>query len=331
MSRLQSREDVAVAVLLVEDQPGGHVLAGALALAVLAAVHPVARLDVRHRLVHEPLAAGVDDDRAGGVALGQREPRRADQRNRRAPPGVLHEFQCGAELFGGQDAVAGVGDGADGPLGGDRRALVLHPHLLVVLEAAAAEDDSAAGPDQPRLGASGFVGVAHVDAAHDAVLDVQIGQRGVQLHGDAGLLQADPHRRDQGAAHADQVLAGGLGPRRADADLEAAQHAARMALELVEPDVVLLHHDHVHRHLAVRRLEARLVGAELLGVERLGLDRPAGGLAAGGLRVVVGVARAPSTASAASASARTTASPGRGRDRCRSSRGATASPMIVCR
>ena len=35
------------------------------------------------------------------------------------------------------------------------------------------------------------------------------------------------------------------------ADLQAAQHAARVALQLVEPDVILLHHDHVQRHLAV--------------------------------------------------------------------------------
>ena len=140
---------------------------------------------------------------------------------------------------------------------------------------------------------SGASSVAHVDAAHDAVLDVEVGQRGVQLDRHAGLLQADAQRRDQRAAHADQVLAGDLGPRRADADLEAAQHAARVALELVEPDVVLLHHDHVHRNLAVRRLQAGQVGAELVGVERLGFDGPPGGLAARGLRVVVGVAGHP--------------------------------------
>ncbi len=55
------------------------------------------------------------------------------------------------ELFGRQDALAGVGLGADRPLGGDRRALVLHPHLLVVLETAAAEDDSTSCPDKLRL------------------------------------------------------------------------------------------------------------------------------------------------------------------------------------
>ena len=187
----------------------------------------------------------------------------SDQRHRRTPPGVLHDVQCGAELLGGQDAVTGVGHGADGPLGGDRGALVLHPHLLVVLEAAAAQDHAAAGPDQLRLSASGRVRVAHVDAADDTVLDVEVGQRGVQQDRNTGLLQADAQRRDQRAAHADQVLAGGLGPRRPDADLEAAQHPARVALELVEPDVVLLQDDHVHRHLAVRRLEAGHVGAEL--------------------------------------------------------------------
>ena len=84
---------------------------------------------------------------------------RSDSANHGAPTsGTVGPHQASSmissaapELFGGEDAVAGVGDRADGPFGGDRRALVLHPHLLVVLEAAAAEDDAAAGPDQPRL------------------------------------------------------------------------------------------------------------------------------------------------------------------------------------
>ena len=293
LSRLKSREDVAVAILLVEDQPRRDVLAGTGPLAVLAAVHVVARLDVGHRLVHESLARHVHDDRARRVAFRQREPWCADQRHRRPPPGVLHDVQCGAELLARDDAVAGVGLGADRPLGGDRGALVLHPHLLVVLEPARAEDHAAAGPDQFGLSRFGCVGIADIDAAHHAVLDIQVGERRVQPHRHPGLLQADPQRRDQRTAHADEVLAGRLGPHGAGADLEAAQHSARMALEHVQPHVILLHHNDIERDLAVRRLEARLVGAEFLGVEGLGLDRATARPAAGGLGVVVGVTGHP--------------------------------------
>ena len=65
LSWLQSREDVAVAVLVVEHQPGRNVLARTGPLAVLAAVHVVAGLDVGHGFVHESLAGHVDDDGAG--------------------------------------------------------------------------------------------------------------------------------------------------------------------------------------------------------------------------------------------------------------------------
>ncbi len=174
-------------------------------------------------------------------------------------------------------------------------ALVLHSHLLVVLESAAAQDHAPpARPDQFGLNAFRRIGVAHVDPAHHTVLDIEVGQRGVQPHRHTGLAQPDAQRRDQRAAHADEVLARDLAPpRRAHTDLEAAQHSARVALELVEPDVVLLHHHHVHRHLAVRRLQAGQIGAQLLCVERFGLHGTAGRLAARGLRVVVRVARHP--------------------------------------
>lgn len=228
-----------------------------------------------------------------GVALAQGEPRGADQRNRGAPPRVFHEFECRPELFGGDDTVAGVGDRADGPLRGDGRALVLHAHLLVVLEPAGSEDHAVACADQPGLGVVAGRRVADVDAQHAAVLDVQIGQRGVQQHRNPGLAQADTQRRDERAAHTDEVLAADLAPRRADADLEAAQYAARMTFELVEPHVVLLHDHHVHGDLAVRRFETFEVGAQLVGVERLRLDRPPRGLATRGLGVVVGVSGHP--------------------------------------
>ena len=258
-----------------------------------AAVHPVGRLHVRQRLVHVPLTGGVDDDRPGCVALRQRKPRAIGQRNGRTPPRVFHHIQCGTELFGGDDAVTGIGRRADGPVGGDRGALVLDPHLLIALEATTGQDHPPPGPDQ--LGLSGFRGggVAHVDAAHHVVLDVEVGERGVQQDGYAGLAQPDAQRCDQRPAHADQVLAGRLGPHRACAHPQAAQQALRVALEQVQPHVILLQHNHVERHLAVRRLQAGQVGAELLGVERLRLDRSSARPAAGCLRVVVGIARHP--------------------------------------
>ena len=139
----------------------------------------------------------------------------------------------------------------------------------------------------------GRVGITNVDSAHDAVLDVQVGERGVEPDRHPGLLQADPQRRDQRATHADEVLAGRLGPHGARPDLQAAQHTPRMPLELVQPHVILLHHNDIERNLAVRRLQSGQVRAELLGVERLRLDGAPARPAAGRLRVVVGVAGNP--------------------------------------
>src|SRR5699024_4681217 len=144
--------EVAVLVLLVEDDPGRDVLSRRALLpggrlAVLSAVHAVAGLDVGQRLVHEPLAARVDHEGAGQRPLGEREPGPARQEDRRAPPGVLHEGQRGARLLHVLDALTGVGRGPDGPRGGDGLTLVLVAHLLVVLEAARAHDDAAAGTE----------------------------------------------------------------------------------------------------------------------------------------------------------------------------------------
>ncbi len=122
---------------------------------------------------------------------------------------------------------------------------------------------------------SGVVTVVcdHIDTADGTVLDVQIPQRGIQLDGHACLLKADAQRGDQGATHADQVLARRLGPHRARADLQAAQHPARMPLEHVQPDVILLHHHDVQRNLAVCRLEAVLARPGQFNCPRRGRHR----------------------------------------------------------
>ena len=67
----EPREQVPVAVALVDDHPGRDVRNSG----GLAGVDRVHRLDVGHGLVHEPSAGGVHDDRAGEIALGQAEPR----------------------------------------------------------------------------------------------------------------------------------------------------------------------------------------------------------------------------------------------------------------
>ena len=293
LARLQTGEDEPVPVLLIEDQPGRHVLAGSVAPAVLTPVHPVTGLDIRHGLVHEALAGHVDDHRAGRIAFRQREPRRALQWHGRTPPGVLHEVQSGTELFRCDDPVAGVGHRADGPLGADRLTLVLPAHGLVVLEPAAAQNHGAPRLDQPRFVGLRRGGVPDVDAAHHPVLDIEVGERGVEQDRNAGLLQSDSQRCDQGASHPDKVLAARPGPHASRAHLQAAQHTTGVALELVEPHVVLLHHNNIERNLAVGRLKPGHIRTEFLGIERLRLDRPAGGAAPGLLRVVVRVAGHP--------------------------------------
>ena len=85
--RRQPGEHVPVAVALVEDQPGRDVRV----LRRVPVVHGVHRVDVRRRLVDEPLAGAVDHDAAGQVALGQAEVRAAGQRDGRPPPGVVHQ------------------------------------------------------------------------------------------------------------------------------------------------------------------------------------------------------------------------------------------------
>ena len=197
-------------------------------------------------------------------------------------------------------------------------ALVLDPHLFVVFETTAPQDHPAASPNQLRLGAFRSAHVPDVHAAHHAVLDIQVGQRGVEQHRHTGVAQPDPQRTDQCASHADQVLAGRLRPHGPRTHLQAAQHTAGMTLEHVQPHVILLHHHDVERNLAVRRFEVRTrSGPSLRASNGFGsIERPPPGRREprGSSRN----SRGPSTSSGACASARTTASraPGRGTRRC---------------
>ena len=88
------------------------------------------------------------------------------------PTRVFHHIQCGAELLGGDDAVAGVGRCADRPVRGDRCPLILDSHLLVALEATAGQNHASASPDQLGLRTFRSEGVPNVDAPHDIVLDM---------------------------------------------------------------------------------------------------------------------------------------------------------------
>ena len=167
LARVEPGEEVAVAVALVDDHPAGTCGdAGRLAL-----VDRVHRLDVRQRLVHEPLAGGVDDDRARQVALGEAEPRAAGQRDGRAPPRVVHQVDVGAGRDPGEDARRRCWTAApvvqSTPVG---VRLVPLPHLEVLLEAAAAEDHAAAGADRRAAAPS----VHDADADDAAVLDDQV-------------------------------------------------------------------------------------------------------------------------------------------------------------
>ena len=205
LARRQAREHVPVAVALVEDQPGRDVRV----LRSVPVVHGVHRVDVRRRLVDEPLARAVDQDAAGQAAFGQAEVRPAGQRDRRPPPGVVHQPGGRAEVQARADPVAGVPGRARRPLGPDRRALVLAPHLLVALEAAGGDQHPAPGPDQhaaPRPGWRGPRSPGRLSTS-------QAGQRGVQPDRHAGRPQPGPQPRGQRLPQAEHPLPEQPGPR----------------------------------------------------------------------------------------------------------------------
>ena len=287
LAREKPREQVAVAVAGVDDHPARHVpYTGGFPLVDL-----VGRLDVGQRLVHVALAGLVDDDRPGQVALGQTEPRTARQRDGRAPPRVVHQCDLGAGGDARADAAAGVELRAGRPVHRRRLGLVLLAHLQVALEAAGADDDTAARPHDV-LGAVAL----HLHADDAALGEDQLAELGLVHHRHARvhqrLAQADGDR----VAHAEQALAAQAGegapqqhPEHRDRAAEGAQAQADL------PEVALQHH-HVGRGLGVLRVQSVELLADDAPVDRVGLDRAAAGAAAGLLRLVVGVLRHPAEA-----------------------------------
>ena len=78
-------------------------------------------------------------------------------------------------------------------------------------------------------------------------------------------------------AHADQVLAGRLGPHGARTHAQTGQNNLRMTLEQIQPYVILLQHTNIERNPAVRRFQAGQVDAGSLGVNGFGsIERPPG-------------------------------------------------------
>ncbi len=254
----------------------------------LAVVHRMHGVDVGRRLVGVAASCLVDDDRAREVALGQAEPWTRRQRDRRAPPGVVHQVDGRADLDGRGDATAGVAGRAGRPVGADGGALVLLAHGLVLLEPAAGEHHAVARPEGRRLPVTG-----DVDPGDPAVLDDEAGQRRLvedrHARVEQSLAQPDRHR----LAHAVHRPAQNHVQDPAQPDLEHGQRASERAQSEAEPPVVRLHHDHAHGRLGVGRVQPGELVAEDPTVDRHRLDAAAPGVTAGSLRVVVGVVRDP--------------------------------------
>ena len=284
LTRHQAREDVAVAVALVDDHPGRHVTdAGR-----LTGVHRVHGLDVGERLVHVALSGLVDDDRAGQVALGEAEPRASRQRDGRAPPAVVHQVGLGARGDAGEQTRAGVELRAGGPVG--RRGL--RQELLaqrgVALESAAAEDHPAPGPDDVLA-----VGPPHAHAGHAPVLEDQVDQLGLVVHGHPGVHQAFAQADRDRVAHRVHPPPQQPADQPAERDLGEGQRAAQRAHAEADLPEVGLGDDHVRRRLGVRRVQPLELGPEEAGVQRDRLHGAPAGATAGLLGVVVGVVGHP--------------------------------------
>ena len=251
-------------------------------------VHGVHRVDVGRGLVHEALAGAVDQQAAGQAALGQAEVRAGRQRDGRAPPGVVHQVERGTRRLARGDRIAGVAGRPGGPLGADRRALVVLPHHGVALEAARRQHHTAARPDQRGLAVAG-----HRHSGSPAVLQVQAGHRGVQPDRNLPGRQARPQARGQCLAHAEHVLPEQAGAGHPAGDLHAGEHRPGMPGAQAQPAVVGLGDRHAGRCGQVGRVEMRQFGAEDPAVHGPRFDAAAFGQAARGFRVIVGVARHP--------------------------------------
>ena len=260
LPRGEAGEEVPVAVALVDDHPCGDVRDPG----GLTGVDRVGRLHVGQRLVHESLACGVHDDRAGQVALREAEPRAAGERDRRTPPGVVHQVDRGTHGDAGLDAAAGVARGSRAPVGVGGAGQVLLAQGVVLLEAAGPEDDSPTGADDDL----GSIALG-ADADHPAALDDQPGERGLVVDRDVGFKQGLAQADRQGVAHREHPPAAEgadhLVEQHPEHGARAAEGAQGAEADLAE---VGLGDDQVRRRLGVRRVQSLQLGADDPAVHR---------------------------------------------------------------
>src|SRR5699024_11392491 len=96
----------------------------------------------------------------------------------------------------GVDAVAGVGLGADGPLGADRLPLVLLAHRGIVFESAGSQDHTAPGADRLL-----FSVPLDGDTGYPAVLGDEVDDGGAQPHGHTRAAQSRTQATRECLAH----------------------------------------------------------------------------------------------------------------------------------
>ena len=250
------------------------------------------------------------------------------QRDGRAPPGVVQQVGLGARGDAGEDAAAGVELRAGRPVDRGRLRLVLLAHLQVLLEAAAAEDDAAAGADRRwsrRRGCTSY-------ADDPAVLERQPGQLGVV--GDRDVRRRSGPCAGRSRSRCPSRTSCGAARRlttRLEQDLGHRHRAAPGAQTEADLPEVGLRDDHVRRRLGVLRVQPVELVAEEARVQRDRLAGAARGAAAGRLRVVVGVLRDPLEATGVCRRGRSRGPRGRARGRCRGGPSGTSSPTIESR
>lgn len=253
--------------------------------------------EVRGVLAHKALAAAVDPHEAAGLHRGTvvAEAGAVVAGGHKADAvGVehVHVPHLGADLHAHAHAVAGVVDPA--LVGQGRRHQVVADHLVVVLEAAAAQDDAPARLDGD-LAAVGMRG-AHADDGLGLGVLHQVLGAGVEEHLDVVLVHELDRPAPEGAARG---LALELGAQRGGAEavgagpvaVVGAQDAGEVAVgdaAVVEPlldRAALLHVLLPHRVVGEALDLVVQVGEDLLGV----LDgRDAAGGDAGGSAALLG-------------------------------------------